>query len=582
MEEEKAKDWSVFKKTQIKRSLELIISQLTRLGICEVSIHLLGKKRFHILSSKIFGSDHNFFSFLSLIPHFLARLGNKWISQELFLTTLNTCNLFLEAGHIITEENRVVQENMISYLAADMGEPTSCNLQLNLAKSIAWARLQRESTKNQRKSQLLEFHKKNRALLDYNENRLESKNTRGESKNTRGETKDTTTSTTSTTDTTDSDVEISIDPGGSTEIMRMFDLLCSGQYRVAQLFMANQELHKEPVDFLIDSSKYIAQMAKDFRSKPLQLFQAYGSLKSFLTGPCKENQLHMAMETECVLVTNRILRELYKEASKIYKSRKAKKKEGSNGSSTNSKKKNSSNDTRGNSARPTSSTSFATTQQHNQLTREEIETITLEWSSLGKEVVETLLSMIEGRTDAVVHNKILAVVQPRNLKDRLTILKDMITSDYFTNRTERSLTGEGVEIMNLLMTLSEHDAILNKQIMLGMGTLFATMICVICIDLYFFYSLHSLYCLYFHTTPSTPPPPPQKNRRQSQRSLLLFSIQNGTCRNYISRHFTSCLFFNTTHVPSFFTCTFEQNVGDMSTTGRNQFSKIPTRIYQYF
>ena len=65
-------------------------------------------------------------------------------------------------------------------------------------------------------------------------------------------------------------------------------------------------------------------MAKDFRSRSVELKQAYGSLKSFLTGPCKHNQLHMAMETECVLVINRVLRELYKDADKHYRKREEK------------------------------------------------------------------------------------------------------------------------------------------------------------------------------------------------------------------------------------------------------------------
>ena len=65
-------------------------------------------------------------------------------------------------------------------------------------------------------------------------------------------------------------------------------------------------------------------MAKDFRSRSVELAQAYGSLKSFLTGPCKHNQLHMAMETECVLVVNRVLRELYKDADKHYRKREEK------------------------------------------------------------------------------------------------------------------------------------------------------------------------------------------------------------------------------------------------------------------
>ena len=44
---------------------------------------------------------------------------------------------------------------------------------------------------------------------------------------------------------------------------------------------------------------------------------------------------------------------------------------------------------------------------------------------------------------------------------------NMMESGYFTNDTEAQLTAEGVEIMNLLMTLSDHDKELYKQIMTG-------------------------------------------------------------------------------------------------------------------
>ena len=83
------------------------------------------------------------------------RAGNKCITPELFSITLDACNLFLEASHIVTEENRTVQENMLSYLSADMGEPTTCNLQSQLGKSILWARTSRQSKKKQEKSQRL-------------------------------------------------------------------------------------------------------------------------------------------------------------------------------------------------------------------------------------------------------------------------------------------------------------------------------------------------------------------------------------------------------------------------------------------
>ena len=361
------------------------------------------------------------FPFLSFI-----HVGNKCITPELFSITLDACNLFLEASHIVTEENRTVQDNMLSYLSADMGEPTTCNLQSQLGKSISWARTSRQSKQKQEKSQRLS---KTEAPPEPTSKKSKKKSKKQRPKRTATKNifnKDISLS---------NDDEDSIDPGGSTEIMRMFDLLCSGQYRRAQLFMANQELHKEPVDFLIHASKYIEQMAKDFKSNPKQLMQAYGTLKSFLTGPCKENQKHMAMETEFVLLTNRILRELFKEAKKIYDARSTDRMKGAPGFSLLS----------------------------NQNT--DLQKKSLEWSILGKEVVETLLAMIEGRTDATVHKKILGVVQPRNLRDRLVTLKDMVKSNHFDDRTERHLTSEGIEIMNLLMTLSAHDPILYKQIM---------------------------------------------------------------------------------------------------------------------
>ena len=97
-------------------------------------------------------------------------------------------------------------------------------------------------------------------------------------------------------------------------------------------------------------------------------------------------------------------------------------------------------------------------------TQDEIDTVA-NYSRLGKEVVETLLSMIEGRTDSIVHNRLLAVVQRRNLRDRLDVLKSKITSKFFCSVSTRALTEEGVEIMNLLRTLSERDKRLYKEIM---------------------------------------------------------------------------------------------------------------------
>ena len=48
-------------------------------------------------------------------------------------------------------------------------------------------------------------------------------------------------------------------------------------------------------NFLQDATIYISAMAKDFELHHDALLQSYGSLKSMLTGPCKPNQLSMAM-----------------------------------------------------------------------------------------------------------------------------------------------------------------------------------------------------------------------------------------------------------------------------------------------
>ena len=54
--------------------MELVISQLTRLGLSEVVMHLL---------------------------------GSKWSSNDLFDKSLEASTIFLDAGHVVTEENRI-------------------------------------------------------------------------------------------------------------------------------------------------------------------------------------------------------------------------------------------------------------------------------------------------------------------------------------------------------------------------------------------------------------------------------------------------------------------------------------------
>ena len=398
-------------KKQDKEHVELVASQLTRLGLGEAALYLLGR---------------------------------TWATDIMYLRTLQLTMTMLKAGHALNEENRIVQSNMVSFLLADLGEPTTTRLQWNLMRTEIWSKEARQALKRKKKAQ-----KKHRQILmaraksegksvdelnDSTEILMSGENEGMKGNKTRKSNVDEHGLPLVLTMPNLKAKNHSADPGQSKRLLRMLEMLCQGQYLEGQVAMANQKHHKTPVDFITESTKYIATMAKDLLIHSDTLFQAYGTLKSFLTGPCKRNQLAMAMETEMVLITNRILRELYKESKKLYEAL-------TDGSGhrihiLNKKKE----------------------------MQEEIDTVA-NYSRLGREVIETLLSMIEGRTDSVVHNRLLAVVQRRNLRDRLDVLKAKITSKFFCSITTRALTEEGVEIMNLLRTLSERDKRLYKEIM---------------------------------------------------------------------------------------------------------------------
>ena len=396
--------------------LELVVQQLTRLGVCEVCMSLLGQ---------------------------------DWLEDHVYEKIVDFSIDLLKYSHINKEDGRVVQENMIEFLLKDLGEPATISLQSKLEQSQQWSKYRRQKLKLQRKTLKNEIktakraekaEKKSGVARSPSSAKMYSRGKEAEKElqlaleaSHNGPAKATSDKFSDILDAHDPDDD---DPGASCKLLRLLDLLCSGQYKKGQIFMSNQKDHKQPVNFLQDSAIYISAMAKDFEIHHDDLLQAYGSLKSFLTGPCKPNQLSMAMETECVLITNRILRELYKKAKSTYSGM-----TGKHGS-------------RKHRLKPKAE-------------REEEKEKVASWSQLGKEVIETLLSMIEGRMDAVVHHRILSVVQKRNLKDRLVIISEKIDGNFFNERTEKILTEEGVEIMNLLMTLSEHDKMLYREIMIG-------------------------------------------------------------------------------------------------------------------
>ena len=400
--------------------LELICAQLIHMGVGEVLMYLLGQ---------------------------------DWLEDEVYEKVVDFSIDLLKFSHVNVEDSRVVQANMINFLSKDLGEPATISIAKKLDMSEVWAKEKRDKLKIKTKTLKNEIKAARKAKMV----RLDRKGLRSptatsaiergaiaemelekhinEQKEARVCNKP---ELTSYSDLLASMKEGDHDPGASKKLLRLLDLFSSGQYTKGQLFMSDQPNHKLPVNFLQDATRYISAMAKDFEIHHGSLLQSYGSLKSFLTGPCKPNQLSMAIETECVLITNRILRELYKKAKVTYYTME------------------------GNHSTHTRLHNLSKRQE-----RQDEKDKVAQWSVLGKEVIETLLSMIEGRTDNIVHHRLLAVIQRNTLRDRLQLLAEKISSKFFNSETISVLTEEGVEIMNLLMTLCEHDQQLYKEVMVG-------------------------------------------------------------------------------------------------------------------
>ena len=85
---------------------EHVVTQLTRLGLCELVMFILGA---------------------------------NWASSNLYLTTVDTANVILEAAHAVTEENRVSQVSMVNFFKADLGEPTTVMLSTSSKCRESWS-----------------------------------------------------------------------------------------------------------------------------------------------------------------------------------------------------------------------------------------------------------------------------------------------------------------------------------------------------------------------------------------------------------------------------------------------------------
>jgi hypothetical protein len=210
------------------------------------------------------------------------------------------------------------------------------------------------------------------------------------------------------------------DPYNSASVLKLFESLCLGQYVEAQNMIMTQSVD-DPINFLSLTVHYLSSCSKRIESQINEIEVTVGTLKTALSGPNLTNQYYLATETEFVLIANRILRELNEMSKKL-----------SNNSMSMTYKQ---------------AEAGGLTQLH--------------ISNVSKEVVECILTLVEGRRDTVVHSRVLSVLQVSMLKRRLVVLKKLLD---FAVRDQEELLAEGVEIMNVLLTLATVDDELKEEL----------------------------------------------------------------------------------------------------------------------
>ncbi|KAJ8601792.1 hypothetical protein CTAYLR_006814 [Chrysophaeum taylorii] len=94
-------------------------------------------------------------------------------------------------------------------------------------------------------------------------------------------------------------------------VMRLIQLMSEGHYEPNQSIMRDQPGHSNSINLLEDLVDLLSALSRDkrrCRRSTKTALQACSTLLEFIQGPCKANQLHLAIHTELVEILNRITR----------------------------------------------------------------------------------------------------------------------------------------------------------------------------------------------------------------------------------------------------------------------------------
>ena len=212
--------------------------------------------------------------------------------------------------------------------------------------------------------------------------------------------------------------------------LKLMENICTGAYTLGQSFLGTQAV-EEPINFLVLITKYLMACSKSIEQNLESISQGFDALRSATAGPNIENQSFLATETEMVLCANRILRELNEIARANNRS-----------------------------LLQDMSIKQACCCWKKKGPKVDKKAYQLKISSVCCTISESIMGLLEGRKDRLVSNRVLSVLQVSMVRRRLSFIVDY----YEKSSDPEAFLAEGVEMMNVLLSLAETDEELKRQL----------------------------------------------------------------------------------------------------------------------